>query len=750
MNSIRSASGTLGWALAAALVAAAPAAPQTTSVGLSTVRAVRFGNDNLSGIFTPEKGDHFAWSLAVGDFDGDGADDLATGMPDDNGLAGAPIADSGSVVVRFSTVGGGLTLDPSQVYIRQAAPVDPPDPGDLFGEALAACDFDHDGRDDLAIGIPGENHLGRAHAGAVELHLGADPGAQVFFTQSTDGVPGDVEEGDRFGSSLACGDFDADGFADLVVGVANEDFYGFLADQYDAGMLVVIPGFAGGLDFNRAFSLHQDVDGMVGEAEVVDLFGSALAVGDFNGDSFDDLAIGVPGEDEGQGVIQLVFGSAVGLTADGNLMWSQSFLGGSSEEWDLFGDRLAAGDFDGNGVDDLAIGVSREDFGSTPNVGQVHVVPGFFPGGLNPGSAVIWTQDAIFGAGSSEANDFFGAALATGDFDHDGHDDLAIGYPGEFQLGDNDGGVAILMGTSEGLSTARHREIAAGFDGFPGDQQEHHKAYGEALATGDFDGDGSADLAIGAPFEDKTEIGVSDVGSETVVYGSLFADGVENGDTGRWSQTVQSPNSNRVRVTQAAKLGPPTSKLGLHYELLGTTPRMPGPPAYVRVGPEAGFQNETRLAGSFFVDPRALTMSPTPGQNRFQMMAFEDGRGITRLAFDLSRNAAGWALIATYFNENTGVSSVAGTAGFATLNEPAGTNHRIEFTWEGGDPGRLTVWHTTYVKGAPDQTGRVQLFSVPLPGMRNATISNVLAGMVTGQDVGTYGSFYLDELSFRR
>ena len=756
--SMRSAVRPVGWALTVALALAAPAAAQTTSVGLSTVRGVRFGNDNLSGIFTPQQDDQFGHSLAVGDFNGDGADDLATGMPLDDGPTDDPLADSGSVVVRYSTVGDGLTTNPSQVYLRQASPFDAPSAGDQFGYALAACDINGDGNDDLAIGVPSEDVSGEDGAGTIEVYLGAVGGlhqaADLVFTQNGSGIPGEVEADDLFGRSLACGDFNADGFDDLVVGVPYEDFETppFALDENEAGMVVVIPGFIGGLDFAHARSLHQDVDGMAGNAGVIEFFGWALAAGDFNGDTFDDLAIGVPGEDDYEGVVQVVFGSPSGLAPAGNVWWSQSSLGGSPESFDFFGEVLVAGDFDGNGVDDLAIGVPQEYFGSTPNVGQIHVVYGFQGGPPDPATAEIWTQDAIFGPGSSESSDRFGAALAAGDFDHDGHDDLAIGSPGEDLFGPEDGFLAILMGTSEGLSTARRRGIAAGFDGFPGNQQEQHKLYGFALAAGDFDGDGHADLAIGTPDEDDPQMGVVDVGSETVLYGSLFADGVENGDTGYWSQTVQPPTSNRVKVTAAAKLGPNTSKLGLQFELTGPTPRQPGPPVFVRVGPEAGFQNETHLAGTFFVDPRALTMSPAPGQNIFQMVAFKDGRDITRLALDLNRNDAvgGWALIATFFNESTGALTFAGGAGFATVNEPPGTSHRIDFDWTAGDPGQLTVSHTLYVDGVPDRTGRGQLFSVALPGMGNASISHVLAGMVEGQDSGTFGSLFLDELSFRR
>ncbi len=60
------------------------------------------------------------------------------------------------------------------------------------------------------------------------------------------------------------------------------------------------------------------------------------------------------------------------------------------------------------------------------------------------------------------------------------------------------------------------------------------------------------------------------------------------------------------------------------------------------------------------------------------------------------------------------------------------------------------MWRTRFVNGAPDAAGRVLLFSVDLPGMQNAVINHVRTGMITGQDSGTYGPLYLDELSFRR
>ncbi|HXT19561.1 MAG TPA: hypothetical protein VN923_02315, partial [Thermoanaerobaculia bacterium] len=178
---------------------------------------------------------------------------------------------------------------------------------------------------------------------------------------------------------------------------------------------------------------------------------------------------------------------------------------------------------------------------------------------------------------------------------------------------------------------------------------------------------------------------------------------------------------------------------------------------YVRVGPEAGFHDERTLTGTFFVDPQSLTMSPTPGKNIFSMMTFTDAVGAgskTRLTFELNRNdsVGGWAIIANSFNETANALQFAGGAGFALNNpgDPSTHNNRIDFSWRAGNPGHLTVWRTRYQNGVPDGSGKQLLFDVDLPGATNAVINQVFAGMVAGQDAGTFGKLYLDELSFRR
>jgi hypothetical protein len=85
----------------------------------------------------------------------------------------------------------------------------------------------------------------------------------------------------------------------------------------------------------------------------------------------------------------------------------------------------------------------------------------------------------------------------------------------------------VMMGRAQGLSPLRHRAIAGGLGGFPGHAEEHFRHFSQALAAGDFDGDGHADLAIGVPLENP--FGIGDAGGELVLYGSLFADGFDAG-----------------------------------------------------------------------------------------------------------------------------------------------------------------------------------------------------------------------------
>ncbi len=520
------------------VLSAAPAAAQYPFFGLSAVGAQAFDNENLL-FYIPQSGDEFGAAVATGDFNGDGIDDLATGIPFDQGLAGDPILGVGAVVVRYGAPRGGLAVGLADDFLNQLASgsPDPAEASELFGAALAAGDFDGDGIDDLAIGIP-QNRTGAPSAGAVQIHYGRAGGIQLvgehLLRPGASGIPGPAENGARFGYALAAGNFDGDAYADLAVGAPNDD----VGAAASAGSVTVFHGGANGLLPFAGYLISQDEVDIADTAEASDGFGWALAAGDFDGSGHDDLAIGVPFED-GLGAVQVLFGSQWGLLFANNQIYRRAGLGQASTDG-RFGWALAVGDFDGDGRSDLVIGDPELDFmvsgNLRPNAGAIHVLYGSTagpPSWFDLARTDFLHQGNLYGATAQQTDDYFGQALAAGDWNGDGRDDLAVGQPGEDVGGIDRGGVTILTGDSPGGLAHYYGFLSPGLSGLPGLVQDGQAA-GMVLAAGDFDANGHADLVLGMPWSDVAGIGL-ETGAEIVLYGALFADGFGTSSTTFWA-----------------------------------------------------------------------------------------------------------------------------------------------------------------------------------------------------------------------
>ncbi|HEY6569669.1 MAG TPA: hypothetical protein VIZ22_05235 [Candidatus Limnocylindrales bacterium] len=386
-------------------------------------------------------GDYFGAALASGDFDKDGYADLAIGVPSDR--VGHDNVRGGAVNILYGSK-SGLTATGDQLWSLANLP-GVPVKHDWFGGALASGDFDGDGYWDLAIGAAGRDIGGVRQAGEVRLLYGGHAGltearSHALTRSSVAGQAPSREEG--FGAAVAAGDVTGDGRAELAVGAPFGTFYG------SPGGVGLFHGSSTGISVTGAQWWTQTSPGIDDPVDQGDRFGAALAFGDFDNDGHRDLAVGTPNIeiDAAVGKVIVLPGSVAGLTTAGSQVWD-SPVGGTDDWGPEFGFALAAGDFDGNGADDLAIGAPW----TGSRVGSVYVLYAG-GGGLDDARAQRWSQDSVGVPGTSEDDDVFGIAVTALDFDRSGHDDLVIGASNETGHRLGSGRITVIRGRAAGLT----------------------------------------------------------------------------------------------------------------------------------------------------------------------------------------------------------------------------------------------------------------------------------------------------------
>ncbi|MFE0653760.1 FG-GAP repeat protein [Streptomyces sp. NPDC059534] len=410
--------------------------------GIDTRAATIISQDTAGVPGAAETGDSFGAAVATGDLDGDGYDDAVVGAPgEDIGT----VADAGGAVVLWGSPHG--LVGPDSRWLDSLLG---PAAGARFGSAFAAARFTAETAGDQLIVLDRRyaewHRFGGAAARPGEARGAADRRAhhaEQLGRAALGGTPARTAEEpppprDIAARSVTTGDYDRNGFADLV-----------------------ISGVTTGAEPGHGWSwyLAGQADSLVYRRELRG--GPVTASGDLDGDGYDDLVTAEPhspddgGDTMTGGLVGVYRGGPdgpAGATGVGTppQWWTQDSPGvpGAAERGDGWGSDLSLGDTDRDGRADLAIGAPGEDVGTVADAGMVTVLRGTARG-LTGTGALSWTQDSPAVPGAVERGDLFGGQVRLVDPDADGRFGLLAAAPGE---NTGDGHVLVLPAGSRGLT----------------------------------------------------------------------------------------------------------------------------------------------------------------------------------------------------------------------------------------------------------------------------------------------------------
>ncbi|WP_168220614.1 FG-GAP repeat protein [Streptomyces sp. RFCAC02] len=424
-----------------------------------------------------------------------------------------------------------------------------PDPGTPLPVIPVPDDFDGDGYGDLVVAAPDAGVAGKAGAGAVTVLYGSAPGTDgtrhQLLTQDSPGVPGTAAAGNAFGHSVAAGDLDGDGYTDLAVGAPYET----VGDAPETGSVTIMWGSPDGLVAGTAvppvgvpgescqWGLTLLADEMTNagaqDLSVGGACSSAFLDGPFTRDGVPESVLtedspGVPGATgtvDHETWAERVLLPGPTDNSPGGRVWLDNWVDGQMVRTFLnSGDRAqgtsaAIADTNLDGYGDLVLGNSYDGLAQWPVGGHITVLKGWSSG---PSAANSYRLHEGSAGLQAEYGDAFGASVSTGDVNGDGYADVAVGVPGRTVGGQSDAGVVVVFYSTGGGPTGTGAQTfdAGQFGG--GQAVQAGAGFGRTVRLADRDGDGRAELTVGAPGQDGVGcVWTADAGGD----GRLTADG---------------------------------------------------------------------------------------------------------------------------------------------------------------------------------------------------------------------------------